>query len=714
MKCTKEHSKNTTFYVELSRPTKIVFSLAKITALLTLKNKLVENFPIVWKDSVSVEKEVEKTSLFRSVKESLRGVDMIQFKTDQLVVVVETEHNLSASLVINRTKNRVFFSDRPEKIHSFLTFECLTVSVTNDSVKRLLLNPWTVTVEFSAFLESWQSNESEPQVHVAVDSDCLMMDVSPEQIVCVDKIVKEMVDLASYFASGSLEEEDYVKVIVPEKDQHYKDDLRAGAFQFIEASNANSEELPLPYQVMFWNYKEMAAMAWRYPQPRALTKVRIFPVPLEMSMDLEPCQVTCNLQYWSDYHCAYISYASFNLSETEVCYLNLPKTEPQRAVAYIWRVVLTTLDNKGKKINRNLISPRALAACMRIDSYFNKSIVPNLTVVVYVSKLEMSLINTFNKKASVVLPGCLQQFSSDQSIPDTHCFFKLTLSNLKVHAASWDLKMLFADLSCVTKCTVLDYTYLTEQTLLDQFSFKLEANLAKKLSCSFVSTPIRVIFGPTVAHTLTLNAQLWHQNVKSLDNEEVDFVVFTRYVVCNDTNINLRFGQINTDEDILLPSRCFNLYCWRSPKCKRKLKVAFEERGWLWSKPFRIDEEGTRLIPISVENSLNVIVTVKALSTSQKQIVIAGQFVIANMLLEHFEFKIVPESKDDKEMKKAPVHVLGGKTITPSMFIDHRTNYYFRLRFFGLESAWTGDIPLREHTKGAQPWLVKGALNWGC
>jgi vacuolar protein sorting-associated protein 13B len=707
LKYTKEHGKATNFYVELSRPTRVACSTAKITSLLTLKNKIIENFPVAAKDAVENSKPTTSSS-FRQLKESLKGIDMIQVKTDQLVLVAETENNLEASLVINRTKNRLFLSDRPEKIHSFSTFDCLTFSVTNNNVKRLLLNPWTVSIEVSAFLESWQNSDSDPQIHVAVDSECLMLDVSPEQIVYLEKIIKELSEFASYFSSNGKDERFYMKMAIPEKDQHYKDDLRAGAFQFIEASNGNNEELPLPYQVMFWNHNDISAMAWRYPQPRALTKVRIFPVPLEISIDSEPIQVTCNLQYWSDYHCAYISYAQFNLSESEVCYLNLPKSEPQRAVAYIWRVELTTLDSNGKKVNKNPISPRALAACMRIDSYFNKSIVPNLTMVLYVSKLELSLISSFNKRTSVLLPSTLKQFSSDQALPETHCFFRLSWNNLKLHLASWDVKMLFLDLSCTTRCWALDYTFLTEQTLFDQFSFKLEVNLAKKLSCSFVSNPIRVMFGPTIAHTLTVNSQLWGQNVKSLDAEEIEFVVFTRYVVCNDTNINLRFGQVGTDEDILLPSRCFHLYCWRSPKYKRKLKVAFEERGWLWSKPFRIDEEGTQLIAISLENNLNVIVTVKSLSTTQKQIIIGGQFVIANMLLEHFEFKILPESKDDKEMKKAPVHVLGGKTITPSMFIDHKTNYYFRLRFFGLESAWTGDIPLKEHTKGAQPWLVKG------
>lgn len=36
--------------------------------------------------------------------------------------------------------------------------------------------------------------------------------------------------------------------------------------------------------------------------------------------------------------------------------------------------------------------------------------------------------------------------------------------------------------------------------------------------------------------------------------------------------------------------------------------------------------------------------------------------------------------------------------------------HFLRVRFFGLDSAWSGDIPLVENTKCTQPWLVKVPL----
>jgi len=66
-------------------------------------------------------------------------------------------------------------------------------------------------------------------------------------------------------------------------EQHYTDDLRAGAFQFLDATeNMSREELPLPYQCVFWE-SGPPAMAWRYPQPRVITHMDVFPVPFKVT-----------------------------------------------------------------------------------------------------------------------------------------------------------------------------------------------------------------------------------------------------------------------------------------------------------------------------------------------------------------------------------------------------------------------------------------------
>lgn len=57
-------------------------------------------------------------------------------------------------------------------------------------------------------------------------------------------------------------------------------DCRAGAFQFVYL---NSESvLPMPYQVQIIK-KNYGIICWRYPQPRQMTSIRIYPVPMPVS-----------------------------------------------------------------------------------------------------------------------------------------------------------------------------------------------------------------------------------------------------------------------------------------------------------------------------------------------------------------------------------------------------------------------------------------------
>lgn len=93
--------------------------------------------------------------------------------------------------------------------------------------------------------------------------------------------------------------------------------------------------------------------------------------------------------------------------------------------------------------------------------------------------------------------------------------------------------------------------------------------MSDSFQVNFVSKPIQVKFGPSIAHTVAVSTLMWTQNYLSEDNQELDFIITTRHVVCNDTNVNIRLGQMGTEESILLPSRVFHLYSWKSQKKKQ-------------------------------------------------------------------------------------------------------------------------------------------------
>lgn len=84
------------------------------------------------------------------------------------------------------------------------------------------------------------------------------------------------------------------------EEQQYHDDLQAGAFQFVDATGSR-DDLPLTYQVMFWAAQSNTpTMAWKYPQPRVITKFCLLPIPFRVSNELSKflgffhCNIYCS------------------------------------------------------------------------------------------------------------------------------------------------------------------------------------------------------------------------------------------------------------------------------------------------------------------------------------------------------------------------------------------------------------------------------------
>lgn len=128
------------------------------------------------------------------------------------------------------------------------------------------------------------------------------------------------------------------------------------------------------------------------------------------------------------------------------------------------------------------------------------------------------------------------------------------------------------------------------------------------------------------------------------------------------------------------------------------------------------------MIHFNSEKNFTIFLTVKKVSKTQTQITFFGQLVVCNMLSEHFEMKVIlfdnlqglrriiiifilqvieaVSDNKEQEFRNAQNHVVGCRSAAPSIFINNGKTYFLRLRFYGLESAWTGDIPLREHATG--------------
>jgi vacuolar protein sorting-associated protein 13B len=94
------------------------------------------------------------------------------------------------------------------------------------------------------------------------------------------------------------------------------------------------------------------------------------------------------------------------------------------------------------------------------------------------------------------------------------------------------------------------------------------------------------------------------------------------------------------------------------------------------------------------------------------QVTLSGQLVLTNLLAEHFECRILPAANETSGPEVEGQNLIAvGRSTPPSVLLDTNCKMVLRIRFYGLDSMWSGDIPLRENCKSGQPWLVKVPLH---
>ena len=105
------------------------------------------------------------------------------------------------------------------------------------------------------------------------------------------------------------------------------------------------------------------------------------------------------------------------------------------------------------------------------------------------------------------------------------------------------------------------------------------------IDCDITCDIVDVKVGRGVLHTLTTSLQAWNQTLTQIiskdqagnqrgnqtrDNNGCQ-PLFGHYVLCNDTQQPIRFGQAGTDENLVLQPREMQEYSWRSHKMKQVL-----------------------------------------------------------------------------------------------------------------------------------------------
>ncbi|XP_028969409.2 vacuolar protein sorting-associated protein 13B isoform X3 [Esox lucius] len=464
--------------------------------------------------------------------------------------------------------------------------------------------------------------------------------------------------------------------------EHSSDDLRTGLFQYIQ--DTDSQKLPGPYEVVFYNETEDSpgVMLWRYPEPRVLTFVRITPVPFNTTEDPEistadlgdRLQVPCSLEYWDELQHAFIPYREFSLSESSACELTLPSltlTNEQKdlVTSDLWRIVLNNNTDGGDEQSCDsesgsqlgslgsqllpcdqLVSPTALAACTRVDSCFAPWSVPSLGISLTLAQMQLYLCHHLEQLGTVPSRR-LRPFLPDRKLPQEQEYLVLGAQEPRVYLRQWGgssedgcagpcRELQF---SAGLDCRLLEYRNLTWLRLLQPVTLQGQVAATRchddtLLDGNVFIDPVFISVSQYTVHTLDTALRSWKQNGDAGAEE----LVFSHYVICNDTHETLRFGQVDTDENVLLASLHSHQYSWRSHKSPQLLHVCIEGWGnWRWSEAFSVDNVGTLLRTIQYKGrTASLIIKVLQLNGVQKQIIICGRQVMCSYLCQDIDLRV--------------------------------------------------------------------------
>lgn len=115
-----------------------------------------------------------------------------------------------------------------------------------------------------------------------------------------------------------------------------------------------------------------------------------------------------------------------------------------------------------------------------------------------------------------------------------------------------------------------------------------------------------------------------------------EMIIYSRYIICNNTVSPIGFGQEGTNEMICLVPKTCKLYSFRTEKLEEKLEFAVCNLKNEWtskSKSISLSIEAVQYVKFIDEY---LVVTIKIISSTQKLITVDGQTTIVNMSKEFF------------------------------------------------------------------------------
>ncbi|KAJ8013405.1 hypothetical protein DPEC_G00052920 [Dallia pectoralis] len=739
--------------VEFSRPLKVNPTLAKLEQA---KAYLMKVLPEHSWDSAP-----HSPPSRRSPLDSLRSLapfQKVSLSTTQIVVVMETEsHPARPSLtwLVSAMKGSVNMKTGPklddpvQSASLLLELQDVLVRTGLNDRSRLLLGPFSC----SAALEArWCRHSGSPgpeagapKLLLDLKGGLLQMFWGQEHVYCLNLVYQHLQQYLQYHQESGAGEEPpppYESQLPsspskapPPRTEHSSDDLRTGLFQYIQ--DAASQKLPGPYEVVFYNEMDDSPgiMLWRYPEPRVLTFVRITPVPFNTTEDPEistvdqgdRLQVPCSLEYWDELQHAFVPYREFSLSESTACELTLPSltlTNEQKdlVTSDLWRIVLNNNSDGGDEQSCDsesgsqlgslgspllpcdqLVSPTALAACTRVDSCFVPWSVPSLGISLTLAQTQVYLCHHLEQLGTVPSRR-LRPFLPDRKLPQEQEYLVLRAQEPRLFLRQWcgedgsAQRCQELQFSSQLDCRLLEYRNLTWLQLLQPVI--LQGQIA--VTCCADETlldgnvfvdPLFINISQYTVHTLDTALQSWKQT----GDVGVEELLFSHYVICNDTQETLLFGQVDTDENVLLASLHSHQYSWRSHRSPQLLHICIEGWGnWRWSEAFSVDNVGTLLRTIQYKGRIaSLIIKVVQLNGVQKQIIICGRQVMCSYLCQDLDLRVTQHylGPDGQTVVREHTDCLEAGSKLPSYVLEDTEMTELCVRARG-DQDWSQDVRL--------------------
>ncbi|XP_060679858.1 intermembrane lipid transfer protein VPS13B-like isoform X1 [Hemiscyllium ocellatum] len=598
---------------------------------------------------------------------------------------------------------------------------------------RALIGPFCCTLQLDA---KWCRHSGDPDPHHSVPKTLVDLKAGliqifwgQEHLNCLN-LLHELLqcylgqDAKSQTSDHTQQPSSAVGRYQASKTEHSSDDLRTGQFQYIQ--DADIQKVPSVFEVVFYNETDdrPGMMMWRYPEPRVLTLVRINPVPFNTTEDPDistadlgdVLQVPCSLQYWDELQQLFVDYREFSLSESKACELQLPNVtlandQKELIASDLWRIVLNSnqevteeLSSDGESGSQSvcdqLVSPMALAACTRVDSCFAPWFVPSLGISLQFAQIELHLCHHLDQLGKAH-PSCLQTFIPDRKLPAEQEYMIVSLKTPNVYMRQWSDGPICRELqfSAITNCKLLEYRNLTMTSILKPLIFHGQLAISNSpmeqlIDGNVFVDPVFISAGQHAIHSLDTAVRAWRQN----EHPEAEELIFSHFVMCNDTQETLRFGQVDTDENILLASQHSHQYSWRSHKSPQLLHICIEGWGnWRWSEPFSVDNIGTFVRSIQYKGrTASLIIKVQPLNSVQKQIIICGRQAICSYLNLDVELKVVQHcsGQDGQESIKEHLCCLPLNQKIPSFVLENAEFTGLCIRVMGNDTDWSPDVYL--------------------